>query len=110
MDLYSNIYYPLWCHHESSNIKVVLNKVIFTTIIADSDNLYKKWCSLSFGLVKYPYTNTTYVFSSDWSNTHLFLLYYHIYYIIVLLMMSETQIHLFLNYVNYPVRKLCHEY
>ncbi len=30
----------------------------------------------SFGLVKYPYTNTTHVFSPDWSNTHLFLLYY----------------------------------
>ncbi len=26
-------------------------------------------------LMKYPYTKTTYVFSADWSNTHLFLLY-----------------------------------
>ncbi len=26
------------------------------------------------GLVNYPYTNTTQVFSPDWSNTHLFLL------------------------------------
>ncbi len=30
----------------------------------------------AFGLVKYPYTNTIHVISLDWSNTHLFLLYY----------------------------------
>ncbi len=30
---------------------------------------------VSLALLKYPYTNTTHVFSPDWSNTHLFLLY-----------------------------------
>ncbi len=32
--------------------------------------------AMSFGLLKYRYTNTTHMFSPDWSNTHLFLLYY----------------------------------
>ncbi len=32
------------------------------------------WFHSSFGLMKYSYTNTNHVFSSDWSNTHLFLL------------------------------------
>ncbi len=31
----------------------------------------------SFGLVKYPNTNTTHEFSPDWSNTHLILLFYY---------------------------------
>ncbi len=36
-------------------------------------HIAKSLLIVSFGLINYPYTKTTYMFFPDWSKTHLFL-------------------------------------